>query len=315
MRNMSKYLYVLLFALVIGGLGGSHAQQLPQYSQYLINDYVLNPGITGNKEYFAAKTNHRFQWVGLTDAPRTFILSMHGPIKAENMGVGGYLFTDVTGPTSRVGVYGSYAYHIDLNRDDMKLSLGLFGGIMQYNIDGSKITLVQKDDPLAKAGIESIVIPDAGAGAYWYGDKYYLGVSVPQLLQNKLELTDNGSEIGRLTSHYFVMGGYKFELDSDFEIEPSFLMKYVAPVPVQFDISAKVSYQRTFWVGGSYRTDDAMSVLIGYSMQDKLFFGYSYDVTTTDLKNYSSGTHEVMLGMRFDVKKEEPKEESEMMLD
>ena len=315
MRNMSKYIFGLLFALGMGGFGGSYAQQLPQYSQYLINDYVLNPGITGNKDYFEAKTNNRFQWVGLTDAPRTFILSMHGPIKTENMGVGGYLFTDVTGPTSRVGAYGSYAYHIDLNGDDMKLSLGLFGGILQYNVDGSKITLAQEADPLATIGIESILIPDAGAGAYWYGDKYYLGVSVPQLLQNKLELPSNGSEIGKLTSHYFVMGGYKFELDGDFEVEPSFLMKYVAPVPVQFDLSARVTYQRTFWVGGSYRTDDAMSVLIGYSMQEKLFFGYSYDVTTTDLKNYSSGTHEVMLGMRFNVKKEEPKEESETMFD
>jgi len=313
MRNMNKYIFGFLFALGIIGMGSCYAQQLPQYSQYLINDYVLNPGITGTKNYFEAKTNHRFQWVGLTDAPRTFILSMHGPIKAENMGVGGYLFTDVTGPTSRVGAYGSYAYHIDLNGDDMKLSLGLFGGILQYNVDGSKITLAQEDDPLATIGIESILIPDAGAGAYWYGDKYYLGVSVPQLLQNKLDLT--GNEIGRLASHYFVMGGYKFELDNDFEVEPSFLMKYVAPVPVQFDLSARVSYKQTFWLGGSYRTNDAMSVLIGYSMQEKLFFGYSYDVTTTDLKNYSSGTHEVMLGMRFNVKKEEPQEESEMMFD
>jgi len=310
---MNKYIFGFLFALGIIGMGSCYAQQLPQYSQYLINDYVLNPGITGTKNYFEAKTNHRFQWVGLTDAPRTFILSMHGPIKAENMGVGGYLFTDVTGPTSRVGAYGSYAYHIDLNGDDMKLSLGLFGGILQYNVDGSKITLAQEDDPLATIGIESILIPDAGAGAYWYGDKYYLGVSVPQLLQNKLDLT--GNEIGRLASHYFVMGGYKFELDNDFEVEPSFLMKYVAPVPVQFDLSARVSYKQTFWLGGSYRTNDAMSVLIGYSMQEKLFFGYSYDVTTTDLKNYSSGTHEVMLGMRFNVKKEEPQEESEMMFD
>ena len=315
MRNMNKNIFGFLFALGIIGMGSCYAQQLPQYSQYLINDYVLNPGITGNKDYFEAKTNNRFQWVGLTDAPRTFILSMHGPIKAENMGVGGYLFTDVTGPTSRVGAYGSYAYHIDLNGDDMKLSLGLFGGILQYNVDGSKITLAQEDDPLATIGIESILIPDAGAGAYWYGDKYYLGVSVPPLLLNKLDLTGNGNEIGRLVSHYFVMGGYKFELDNDFEVEPSFLMKYVAPVPVQFDLSARVSYKQTFWLGGSYRTNDAMSVLIGYSMQEKLFFGYSYDVTTTNLKNYSSGTHEVMLGMRFNVKKEEPKKESEMMLD
>ena len=315
MRNIQQYIVGLLFVVVAGVLNVSQAQQLPQYSQYLINDYVMNPGITGNKDYFEAKTNHRFQWVGLTDAPRTFILSMHGPIKAENMGVGGYLFTDITGPTSRVGAYGSYAYHIDLNGDGMKLSAGLFGGIMQYSIDGSKITLEDQMDPLSSAGIESITIPDAGFGVYWYNDKFFLGASVPQLLQNELRLNESADPIGRLTSHVFVMGGYKFEVGSDFEIEPSFLMKYVKPTPVQFDISAKAIYQQKFWIGGSYRTDDAMSVLIGYTMQEKLFFGYSYDVTTTDLKNYSSGTHEVMLGIRFATKKELPKEEPEMMFE
>ncbi|MBN4072213.1 type IX secretion system membrane protein PorP/SprF [Flavobacteriales bacterium AH-315-E23] len=313
MKNMYKYIFGLLFVFIVSGKM-SQAQQLPQYSQYLINDYVLNPGITGSKEYFEAKTNHRFQWVGLTDAPRTFILSMHGPIKAKNMGVGGYLFTDVTGPTSRVGAYGSYAYHIDLNGDDMKLSFGLFGGIMQYNIDGSKISLADQTDPLNKIGIESILIPDAGFGTYWYGKQHYLGISVPQLLQNKLKLSDTGNEIGRLTSHVFVMGGYKFEVGGDFEVEPSVLMKYVAPTPVQFDLSAKVIYQKMFWLGGSFRTDDAMSVLVGYSFEEKLFFGYSYDFTITDLKNYSSGTHEVMLGIRFDRATPPPKEDSSEML-
>jgi len=301
----------------MSGLHTLHAQQLPQYSQYLINSYVLNPAITGNKDYFEAKTNHRFQWIGITDAPRTFILSMHGPIKAKNMGVGGYLFTDVTGPTSRVGAYGSYAYHINLNGDDMKLSLGLFGGVLQYNVDGSKINLVDQNDPLVKVGIQSTLIPDAGAGAYWYGKQYYFGVSIPQLLQNKLQVGDAGNEIGRLTSHIFVMGGYKFDISDDFTIEPSLLMKYVAPTPAQFDFSAKVIYQKTFWIGGSFRTNDAMSVLIGYSFQEKLFFGYSFDFTTSDLKNYSSGTHEVVLGIRFSKAASSPpkEKEDEMMLD
>ena len=310
-----SYLFALLFISIEGGFRVSEAQQLPQYSQYLINDYVLNPGITGSKDYFEAKTNHRFQWIGLTDAPRTFIMSMHGPVKVENLGVGGYLFTDVTGPTNRVGAYGSIAYHLNLNADDMKLGFGMFGGVMQYNVDGSEITFADKTDPLNTMGIQSIIIPDAGAGVYWYGDKYFLGVSVPQLLQNKLKFSDSADVIGRLTSHYFVMGGYRFEVSSDFDIEPSFLMKYVQPTPAQFDISAKIIYQKKIWIGGSFRTDDAMSVLLGYSLEEKLFFGYSFDFTTTDLKNYSSGTHEVMLGIRFSKKEELPKEESEMLFE
>lgn len=315
MNNMYKYIFGLLLAFAFVGIHTAEAQQLPQYSQYLINSYVLNPAITGNKDYFEAKSNHRFQWVGLTDAPRTFILSMHGPIKAKNMGVGGYMFTDVTGPTSRVGAYGSYAYHIDLNGDDMKLSFGLFGGIMQYSVDGSKITLADKDDPLGSKGIESIVIPDAGFGTYFYGEQYFFGVSIPQLLQNKLMLSDVGNPVGTLVSHIFLMGGYNFEVGSDFEIQPSLLMKYVNPTPPQFDISVKATYQQKVWVGGSFRTDDAMSAIVGYNVMDKLFIAYSYDFTTTDLKNYSSGTHEVMLGMRFTPKLPPPAAGDGAMMD
>ena len=313
MRNMNKYIFGLVFVVVVGGMSSSHAQQLPQYSQYLLNDYVLNPAISGSKSYFEAKTNHRFQWTGITDAPRTFILSMHGPIKAKNTGVGGYLFTDVTGPTSRVGIYGSYAHHVDLNGGDMKLSFGLFGGIMQYNIDGSKITMVDQADPLTKTGIESIVVPDASFGVYLYADNWFFGASLPQLIGNKLKITDGATEIGTLVRHGFIMTGFKWEASDDFTVEPSILVKIVAPTPVQLDFSARVIYQDKVWIGGSFRTEDAMSIIVGYSMQEKLFLGYSYDVTTSGLKDYSAGTHEVMLGIRFDAKKEAPKQES--MLD
>jgi len=315
MKKILNQISIIALGLLVLFAFDLKAQQLPQYSQYLINDYVLNPAIGGNKSYFETKSNHRFQWIGITDAPRTFILSIHGPLKTKNMGVGGYLFTDITGPTSRVGAYGSYAYHIQLN-ETMKLSLGLFGGIMQYNIDGSKITLADKTDPLGSMGIESIIIPDAGFGIYWYANNYYLGASIPQLLQNKLNFGDTSNASGKLNSHYFVMGGYKFTVGSDFEIEPSFLMKMVIPVPVQFDLSAKVIYQKTVWVGASYRTFDSMSALVGYSFEEKVFFGYSYDFTFSDLKNYNSGTHEVMLGVRFaSTKKKEDENMTKTLFD
>ena len=295
----------------------SKAQQLPQYSQYLINDYVLNPAIGGSKGTFEAKSNHRYQWLGITDAPRTYILSVNGPLKSGKMGVGGYLFTDRTGPTSSFGAYFSYANHLNLS-ENIKLSMGLFGGLIQYSIDGSKITLNDKADPLS-GGLESVVIPDAGFGLYLYSANYFLGVSVPQLFQNRLKLfeTDTTEVLGRLKSHLFVTGGYKFALGDAFEIEPSFLMKMVSPVPVQFDLSAKVIYQKKFWLGLSYRTYDAMSVLLGYSYLEQLFFGYSYDFTTSEIKNYSSGTHEIMLGIRFSKhqKEQESKDKDDALIE
>ncbi|PCH98241.1 MAG: hypothetical protein COB85_01905 [Bacteroidetes bacterium] len=303
---------ILLICVFVSGFAALQAQQLPQYSQYLINDYVLNPAIGGSHDYFEAKSNNRFQWTGITDAPRTFILSMHGPLKYENMGIGGYIFTDVTGPTSRFGVYMSYAYHIKLT-EKMKLSLGLFGGMLQYNVDGSKISMVDKGDPLSNQGVQSVYLPDAGFGLYWYTDKFYVGASVPQLLQNKLKLSDTTDILGTLKSHFYVTAGYKFQAGDKFQIEPSVLMKYVDPTPVQFDISARVIYDKMIWLGVSYRTMDAISFLLGYSYKELLMFGYSYDYTTTELQNYSSGTHEIMIGFRFISKKKEDKPVSDAM--
>jgi type IX secretion system PorP/SprF family membrane protein len=268
-----------------------------------LNDYVLNPAIAGSKDYFEAKSNHRFQWVGITDAPRTFILSMNGPFKFKNMGIGGYLFTDVTGPTNRTGAYASYAYHIQLN-PAIKLSMGLFGGIMQYNLDATKLNLLDKGDPLVGKGVESVIIPDAGFGLYCYAEKYYMGISIPQLLQNKLKLGDTTQVLGKLKSHYYLTAGYKFDATKDLVIEPSILLKAVVPVPLQFDISIKTIYQKMVWLGLSYRTYDAMSVLIGYHYKNQLTIGYSMDFTTSDLKSYSGGTHEIMLGIRFKKNRE-----------
>ena len=292
----TKSYILLLFAWLT--VVPSFSQQLPQYSQYLLNDFVLNPAIAGSKDYFEAKSNHRFQWVGITDAPRTFVLSMNGPFKFKNMGIGGYLFTDVTGPTSRVGAYGSYAYHIQLNSEIM-LSMGLFGGIMQYNLDATKLSLLDQGDPLVGLGVESVIIPDAGFGLYGYSDQYYFGVSIPQLLQNKLKLGDTTQVLGKLQSHYFLTGGYIFDIGSDVKIEPSVLLKAVIPVPMQLYISVKAIYQNMVWLGLSYRTYDAMSVIMGYNYKNQLTIGYSLDFTTSDLKSYSGGTHELMLGIRF----------------
>ena len=179
------------------------------------------------------------------------------------------------------------------------LSMGLFGGIMQYNLDATKLSLLDQGDPLVGLGVESVIIPDAGFGLYGYSDQYYFGVSIPQLLQNKLKLGDTTQVLGQLQSHYFLTGGYIFDVGSDIKIEPSVLLKAVVPVPMQFDISVKTIYQNMVWLGLSYRTYDAMSVIMGYNYKNQLTIGYSLDFTTSDLKSYSGGTHELMLGIRF----------------
>lgn len=276
-------------------------QQLPQYSQYMVNDYVLNPAVGGKKPYFEAKSSNRYQWVGITDAPRTYILSLNGPYRSAKVGLGGYLFTDIVGPTRRTGLYFSYAYHMKL-KETLKLSLGLSGGVLQFMIDGSKIILKDKVDLSISNGIQSVVTPDFGFGFYLYttDQKFYLGASVPQILQNKLRFFDYSvSTLSRLVLHYYVTSGYRFDLNDDFAIEPSTVVKFVFPAPPQFDLGARVFYKEKIWLGGAYRTRDAIAAMLGYTYRENLNFAYSYDFTSSNIKNYSSGTHELMIGIKF----------------
>lgn len=278
---------------------GLLAQQLPQYSQYMLNDYIINNCFAGTKPFWEAKTNHRYQWEGITDAPRTYIISAFGPSKNMRMGYGGYLFTDYVGPTRRSGLSGSYTYHAKFS-EEWKLGMSLNAGIMQFMIDGSKITLREEDDAILTNGVQSAIMPDAGFSFLLHSTKFFLGASAPQILGNRIKFFKEGIQTtGRLERHYFGLVGYKFQADEDFVFEPSLLVKYVEPVPVQLEAALRVIYQNKLWIGGSYRTEDAFSLTLGYDYKQSILFAYSYDFITSNLKNYSYGSHEIMLGIRF----------------
>lgn len=296
--TMKKYIFVL-----VGLISGTvlFAQQLPQYSNYMINDYAMNPAIGGSNSYFEGKSNNRYQWIGITDAPRTYILSVNGPTKSLKMGLGGQIFTDIVGPTRRTGLYLSYAYHLKVS-DNVKVSLGLNAGILQFMVDGSKITLHDPSDDIISNGLQSVILPDFGAGVYVYSNdhKWYAGASVPQVMQNKIRFFDyQTSTLSKLATHFYVTGGYKFDLNDDFKLEPSACLKYVKPAPLQFDIGLRAIYKEKIWLGAAFRYLDAISCMVGYVMQENITFAYSYDITTTNIKKYSTGTHELMIGIKF----------------
>ncbi len=288
---------ILISFLVFSGT--LFAQQLPHFSQYYLNDYLINPAVAGTRPYFEGKSAHRYQWEGITDAPRTYTLSAHGPTKNQKMGLGGYLFTDHVGPTRRTGFNLSYAYHLKIN-ESLNLSLGLSAGVLQFMIDGSKITLRESDDDIITNGVQSVLLPDAGFGFYLYHEKYYFGFSAPQLLNSRVTFFKDGrNPEGTLPSHFFVNGGYRFVLDEDFTIEPSVFVKYVKPAPVQMEGTLRIIYQDKLWLSGTYRDKDAITASLGYLINNSFTIAYAYDFTTTNLKNYSNGTHELMIGVRF----------------
>ncbi len=295
----------LLVILFVFGIGSIYAQQLPQYSQYILNRYVINPASAGSENYFLGQTNYRTQWEGVQDAPRTYILSVNGPLKNKNMGIGGYLFTDVTGPTRRNGFSLSYAYHLKLN-ESLKLSMAVNGGLLQYAIDGSEISLEDESDPIRSNINEKNLFPDAGFSLYLYADDYYFGASAPQLIQNEIDFKKSLVDpTGRLVNHYFITAGYVYGINSDFDVEPNFLLKYVKPLPLQYEFTLRGIYQEKLWLGLSYRQKDAYVLMAGYNLHGNLAIGYSYDIIQSDLQNYSTGSHELMLSIKFNNKTEE----------
>ena len=284
------------------------AQQLPQYSQYMLNDFVLNPAIAGRSDYWEGKSNNRYQWTGIPGAPRTYILSLQGPLKNEHMGLGGTIYTDITGPTRQTGISLAYAYHIKLS-SKYKLSLGINGGIVQYAVDGSQIFSHDAGDPVLTQNFQSVIVPSFGAGAYFYSNKLTVSLGFPQIYQSSLKFfADQSAYQSNLTTHFYGLTTYKFNLGSDFILEPCVLVKYVAPVPVQVDAGVKLSYQKQIWLGVNYRTQDAVSAMLGYMFKNWLLFGYSYDYSITAIRKYNSGTHEVMLGIRFQAPKKKTEE-------
>lgn len=302
---MNRIKLIVIASLILLGAGAASAQQIPSLTQYVFNDYLYNPAIGGIYDYYQVKTNYRYQWAGIKDAPRTYMLSAYGPHKTMPMGYGGYIFSDVIGPTSKLGVYGSYAYNIKVS-GDIRVSFGTFVGLTQYKIDLSAVDFAESGDPVEMENGANYTkfVPDAALGAYLYTSQYYGGVSVMQLFSNKIETVESDDVdykkiSSRLNNHLILMGGYKYNINRDFDLEAGSMIKLVKGSPIQVDINVRSIYQKMVWFGVNYRSGDAVSILAGYNYQDMLYMGISYDITTSELRNYSSGTYEIMIGVKF----------------
>lgn len=280
-------------------------QQIPQYTQYMFNNYITNPAVAGTYNYYQIRVNSRYQWVGLNDAPQTTGFSIFGPLSKKDMGWGGHVYMDVTGPTSRMGLMGSYAYNMPIN-NDFRVSGGISFGLMQYKVDKSKFTLGDNAtigsstlDPTLNE-VSSAITPDATIGFYVYNSLHYIGISAHQLFGQKLNLYSNPIGINRLKQHLILCVGTRRFLNKYYDIEPALLLKYPFGSKFQFELNTKVTYKSQMWGGISYRFRDAIAIMIGYNYKKRYIFGYSYDYSYTAIRQYQSGTHEIMIGYLFD---------------
>lgn len=307
----------------------AQAQQKPHYTQYILNQYIVNPALTGIENYTDIKVSHRHQWAGLQDAPVTSYVTLHTPINktdyrttatsfdvpgenprgqrywedytaaASHHGVGLQVINDRTGPLNYFSAYGTYAYHIGLSART-SLAAGFGAGFTSISLNTNKLDFgtVQVDPAVYNNGMINTLKPDFMAGLYLYSADYFIGLSAQQIIPQKLSFSDNTVKTtnGKTIPHLFATAGYRFLLGEDFNLIPSVMVKYVDPMPAQLDVNAKLQYRDVAWFGAGYRVDDGFAAMVGVNIGHKFNIGYSYDYTTSGLNIVSKGTHEIMVG-------------------
>ncbi|MDP1843816.1 MAG: type IX secretion system membrane protein PorP/SprF [Sediminibacterium sp.] len=318
---------LFLFCFVFVGL---HAQQRPYYTQYIMNNYIINPAVAGIENYTDIKASHRMQWVGIQDAPVTTYLTIHAPLKksayeresatsfrarGENPrgtaywrdyqavephgGVGFTMINDKTGPLNRFAAYGTYAYHLGIS-PHTNLSAGISAGFTNMSLDASKLNFgtINVDPAVAGSGTLNRIKPDISAGLWLYSNNYFVGLSAQQIVPQNISFSDNSVSLtqGKLIPHLFLSAGYRMQVSDDVSFLPSALIRYVSPLPLGIDLNAKFQYQDILWLGASYRYNDGFAAMMGFNLSNTINIGYSYDLQTSKINTVSKGTHELLIG-------------------
>ncbi|RDK88240.1 PorP/SprF family type IX secretion system membrane protein [Marinirhabdus gelatinilytica] len=295
---MKKILILTLIAAFFWSQD-SQAQQDPQYTQYMYNMNVVNPAYAGSKESLSITALYRKQWSGLDGAPETFTVSGHSPI-SDKIGLGLSAIKDELGPISETNVYADFSYTLDLGATT-KLAFGLKAGVTFHDVGLTSLELQDPGDPFFSQDINN-TYPNIGAGAFLYGDNYYIGLSVPNML-NSVHLDENGLKYGNETNHYFATAGYVFQVSDNFKLKPSVLVKSAFDAPLSFDGNLNALFYDMFEIGASYRLDDSFSGLVGFQATDFIRIGYAYDRVISDIEAVASSSHEIILTFDLMFKK------------
>ena len=299
MKTFLKYTASLLLFLIANT---TLAQQDPQYTFYTYNTMSVNPGYAGSRGHLSIVGLHRSQWVGLDGAPTTQTLGIDSPI-GKNLGAGLVIVNDRLGPSDEFYFDANISYTLKLDELGKRLSFGVKGGGRVLNVDFSR-GIFQNPDIVFEQNINSRFFPTIGAGLYYHTNKSYLGAAVPNFFAQE-QYSDVQESVAVERLHFFFIGGTVFDLSYNLKLKPSFFVQLVSGAPAIADISASILYDERFSLGASYRWDDSFSGLVGFQITPGLNIGYAYDFTTTNLRNFNSGTHEIFL--RFEFKNIEQK--------
>jgi len=297
-----KKITVGLIGIALGSISGGHAQQASLYTHYMYNTLVVNPAYAGSREALTITALHRSQWVGFDGAPRTQTLTAHTPLGNKHVGVGLSLLNDKIGPTNNTSIIGNFAYRMEVS-EKSKLALGLSAGanVVQGNL--STLEIEQQADPAFQNDIKNHITPNFGFGAYYSRERFYTGVSVPSIVQNKYSAQNLSNGIiseAKEQRHYFFIAGAYLKISENLAFKPTTLVKVTAGAPIQADFTGSFEIAKRLLVGAMFRTGDAVGGLVGFDILEQLRLGYSYD-WSYGLKTpkYNQGSHEIMLRYDF----------------
>ncbi len=307
------------------------AQQRPYYTQYILNNYIINPAVAGIENYTDVKISHRHQWVGLDGSPVTTYFTIHGPLKKSDYdretatsfhadgknprgqaywesykappahsGVGFTMLTDATGPLNRFAAYATYAYHMPLSAQTT-LSFGVSAGVTQLSLNTTKLDFAgtnASDPAVLGSGKLNTLKPDISAGLWLYSKDYFIGVAMQQIIPQQIAFSNNTVQLqnGKLVPHTFVTAGFRSFINDDISFLPSVMLRYINPLPIGVDVNVKFQYQDLIWVGAGYRYRDGFSGMLGINLSNTLNISYAYDINTSNLNTVSNGTHEIVVG-------------------
>jgi type IX secretion system PorP/SprF family membrane protein len=291
------------FALLL--VTQSKAQQDPRYSMYMFNAMSFNPAYAGSFDEVAATLLYRKQWLNFPGAPQTGSFNIHAPIKKENMGLGVSFLNDKAGAISQNYLNMAYSYHLKFKTS--RLSFGLQAVVQNFSAGLSKVQTSQTGatDNAFNNGDVSVYGINFGTGAFYYSNKYFIGISAPHLLSSKMEKQLAGDPVAaKQGTHAYLTGGYVFTINPIIKLKPTALVKYAANSPLQTDINAMVYLYDVFGVGATYRTNDSFNAMTEIILPKGFRIAYAFDYTLSPLKNYQTGSHEIILQYRFGFNKE-----------
>jgi len=281
-----------------------YAQSDALYSQYMFNQFTVNPAYAGSRDALSTVFLYRNQWTGVDDAPSTINFSAHSPFHKKNVALGMNVMVDEIGPTSIQSIAGTYAYHLKTNYGDF--SMGLRSGIISLSSDESKLNFY--NDQYESNGLINLIIPNFDFGLYFFTDLFYAGASVSHILEDRLILNNNQNTLlnFELQRYLSVATGGVYVINNNLLYKPSLMVKYVPGFPINFDLNSSFLFSKTLWAGFSYRSTQNLVLLLEWNISDQLRGGYSYDLDLSPLRTSRSGSHELFIGFDFLIKKSIP---------